>query len=66
MVMTGYEVAQELENFMSEVAKESPLIRFANYIRKQADRIKYLEQECVAMREQLKYLESQVYGGNTK
>lgn len=64
--MTAYEVAIELENFMDSVATQSPLIRFANYIRRQADKIKMLEQECVAMREQLSYLESQVYGGTTK
>ena len=64
--MTGYEVAAELENFMNSVAIQPPMVRFANYIRRQADKIKMLEQECAAMREQLSYLESQIYGGTTK
>ena len=64
--MTAYEIASNLEAFMSEVAKEPPMIKYANYIRKQADRIEMLNKECAAMREQLRYLESQIYGGVAK
>lgn len=64
--MTGYEVATELENFMANIATQSPMIQYADYIRKQADRIEFLNKECAAMREQLSYLETQVYGGTTK
>lgn len=35
-------------------------------IKKQSKQINQMEQECAAMREQLKHLESQVYGGITK
>jgi hypothetical protein len=34
-------------------------------IRQQIDKIKFLEQECSAMREQIAHLESLVYGGRT-
>lgn len=62
----AYEIADSLESFMSNVATQPPMIRYAEYIRKQADKIKLLNEECAAMREQLKYMESQVYGGVTK
>ncbi len=35
-------------------------------IKEQADRIVELEKECAALREQLRQMESQVYGGTTQ
>lgn len=63
--MTAYEFAQIMITHDGSQIWEHG-IDIANMLIKQADRIKEMEQECAAMREQLKYLESQVYGGVTK
>lgn len=63
--MTAYELADKLDRY-GEVSSLNKVWQAVKMLRQQADKIKMLEQECAAMREQLSYLESQVYGGKTK
>lgn len=63
---TAYELADELDNFMSEVAKTPMFIDHANMLRQQADEIKSLKQRQNKMSDVIRNLEAQVYGGTTK
>ena len=62
--MNAYELADYIQK--NYATSSNDIKKIANMLRQQADRIKEMEQKCSAMREQLKYLESQIYGGTTK
>lgn len=65
--MNAYEIADGLKKMYIETDIYGLFNRRIQVmLRQQADKITMLEQECAAMREQLSYLESQVYGGITK
>lgn len=71
--MNAYELAEHANGLAYEIPADwssgepkNVATEIADMLIKQADKITMLEQECAAMREQLSYLESQVYGGVTK
>lgn len=65
--MNAYEIADGLKKMYIQTDNHGLFNRRIQImLRQQADKIKMMEQECSAMREQLKHLETQVYGGTTK
>lgn len=67
--MNAYELAKDYADLLAFETKELSMWfrnSAASLIIQQANRVKEMEQECSVMREQLKHLEAQVYGGTTK